>query len=157
MRLARKLFTSEDPAPKTWHVPDGCNVPSSESRPLKENVSPWGACVLKFWVRSTSSFGLQRRAKYLCKGPGDGTWHVARGTERPATGTIVVPAFRRIERCRSRPDRPSRRACRPANAWTDTHTDRLTNRRRPTFFQRPPRGNFRKLKLFELQFSPILN
>ena len=41
------------------------------------------------------------------------------------------------------PDRTSRSGAVPGNAWTHTHTHRLTNTSRPTFFQRPTGGNHR--------------
>ena len=52
---------------------------------------------------------------------------------RPATGTNVVPAFRRVHRCHPGPrsDQPFGRYSRKC---LNTQTDRLTNTIRPTFF-----------------------
>ena len=45
-----------------------------------------------------------------------GTCHVPRAAGRPATGTNVVRAFRRVDRYHPRPDRTSRSGAMPGNA-----------------------------------------
>ena len=50
-----------------------------------------------------------------------------RAADRSATGTIVVPAVRRVDHCIARPDQTSRSDAIPENPWTDTLTDRQTH------------------------------
>ena len=45
-------------------------------------------------------------------------------TNRLMTGTIVVPAFWRVEWCHAGPDRTSRSGAIPENAWTHILTDK---------------------------------
>ena len=47
-------------------------------------------------------------------------------TNRLMAGTIVVPAFWRVEWCHAGPDRTSRSGAIPENAWTHILTDRQT-------------------------------
>ena len=47
-------------------------------------------------------------------------------TNRLMAGTIVVPAFWRVEWCHSGPDRTIRSGAIPENAWTHILTDRQT-------------------------------
>ena len=68
---------------------------------------------------------------------------MSRAAGRPATGTNVVPAFRRVDRCHPGPDQTSRSGAIPENAWTHRQTHTLTNISRTTFFQRPTGGNLR--------------
>ena len=56
---------------------------------------------------------------------------------RPATGTSVVPAFRRVDRCHPGPDRTSRSGAMPGNAWTHTHTHTQTHKHQPPNFFSP--------------------
>ena len=70
---------------------------------------------------------------FICK---FAIWHVSRGTNRFAIGTIVFLPFRCVEWCLLRPDRPSRLCSRCQDAWTDreTHTQTPLSQ---VFFQRP--------------------
>ena len=52
--------------------------------------------------------------------------HVPRATNRLMAGTIVVPAFWRVEWCHAGPGRTSRSGAIPENAWTHILTDRQT-------------------------------
>ena len=52
--------------------------------------------------------------------------HVPCATNRLMAGTIVVPAFWRVEWCHAGPDRTSRSGAIPENAWTHILTDRQT-------------------------------
>ena len=52
--------------------------------------------------------------------------HVPCATNRLMAGTIVVPAFWRVEWCHSGPDRTIRSGAIPENAWTHILTDRQT-------------------------------
>ena len=88
-------------------------------------------------------FDPQGREKFFGRPSRGGTCHVPRAAGRPANGTIVVPAFRRVDRRHPGPDRTNRSGVIPGNAWTHRQTDRLTNTRRPTFFRRPTGGNLR--------------
>ena len=49
-----------------------------------------------------------------------------RAGDRRATGTIAVPAFRRVDRYHPGPDRTSRSGVIPGNAWTHRQTDSQT-------------------------------
>ena len=62
---------------------------------------------------------------------------MSRAAGRPATGTILVPAFRRVHRCHPGPDRTSRSGAVPGNAWTHTHTHRQTDKHQPPNFFSP--------------------
>ena len=55
------------------------------------------------------------RKKFGRPSRGD-TCHVPRAADRPATGTTVVPAFRRVHRCHPGPDQTSRSGAMPGNA-----------------------------------------
>ena len=81
------------------------------------------ACDLRVWVQWLPPFDPQGREKIFGSPLRDGTCHVPRAAGRPATGTIVVPAFRRVDRCHPGPDRTSRSGAVPGNAWTHTQTD----------------------------------
>ena len=74
-----------------------------------------------------------------------GTCHVPRTGDRPATGTIVVPAFPSASiGATPVPIGPAVRALFPEMlGHTDRQTDRLTNTSRLTFFRRPTGGNLR--------------
>ena len=52
--------------------------------------------------------------------------HVPCATSWLMTGTIVVPAFSRVEWCHAGPDQTSRSGAIPENAWTQILTDRQT-------------------------------
>ena len=71
---------------------------------------------------------------FFCKLSRGGTCHEPRAAGRPATGTIVVPAFRRVHQCHPGPDRTSRSGAVPGNAWTHTQTDRQTHKHQPPNF-----------------------
>ena len=66
-----------------------------------------------------------------------------RAAGRPVTGTMVVPAFRRVDRYHPRLDRTSRSGAMPGNAWTHTHTHKHdpanffspTHRRKSSFIR----------------------
>ena len=66
-----------------------------------------------------------------------------RAAGRPATGTILVPAFRRVHRCHPRVDRTSRSGAILGNAWTHRQTDKHdpanffspTHRRKSSFIR----------------------
>ena len=70
--------------------------------------------------------------------------HVPCATNRLMTGTIVVPAFWRVEWCHAGPDRTSRSGAIPENAWTHILTDKHgpanyfspTHRRKSSFIER---------------------
>ena len=62
---------------------------------------------------------------------------MSRAAGRPATGTILVPAFRRVHRCHPGPDRTSRSGAMPGNAWTHTHTHTQTHKHQPPNFFSP--------------------
>ena len=71
----------------------------------------------------TCEFGISgaprltcRAAKIFGRPSRGGTCHVPRAADRPATGTTVVPAFRRVDRCHPGPDRTSRSGAIPGNA-----------------------------------------
>ena len=68
---------------------------------------------------------------FFCKLSRGGTCHEPRAAGRPATGTIVVPAFRRVDRSHPGPDRTSRSGAVPGNAWTHRHTHK---HQPPNFF-----------------------
>ena len=80
---------------------------------------------------------------FFCKLSRGGTCHEPRAAGRPATGTIVVPAFRRVHRCHPGPDQTSRSGAVPGNAWTHSHTDKHdpanffspTHRRKSSFIR----------------------
>ena len=61
-----------------------------------------------------------------CKPLRGGMCHVPCATNRLMAGTIVVPAFGRVEWCHAGPDRTSRSGAIPENAWTHILTDRQT-------------------------------
>ena len=58
-----------------------------------------------------------------CKPLRSGMCHVPCATNRLMAGTIVVPAFWRVEWCHAGPDRSSRSGAIPENAWTHILTD----------------------------------
>ena len=70
--------------------------------------------------------------------------HVPCATNRLMTGTIVVPAFWRVEWRHAGPDRTSRSGAIPENAWTHILTDKHgpanyfspTHRRKSSFIER---------------------
>ena len=97
------------------------------------------ACDLRVWVQWLLPFDPQGREKNFGRPLRGGTCHGPRAAGRPATGTIAVPAFRRVDRCHPGPDRTSRSGAIPGNAWTHKQTDTVW----PTFFQRPTGGNLR--------------
>ena len=72
------------------------------------------ACDLRVWVQW--QFDPQGREKIFGSPLRGGTCHVPRAAGRPATGTIVVPAFQRVHRCHPGPDRTSRSGAMPGNA-----------------------------------------
>ena len=81
-----------------------------------------------------------------------------RAAGRPATGTNVVPAFRRVDRCHPRPDRTSRSDAIPENPWTDTLTDRLTHKHHlPNYFQPTHQRNSSFIERPMLKHRPIQN
>ena len=75
-------------------------------------------------------------------------------------GTIVVPAFWRVEWCHAGPDRISRSGAIPENAGTHILTDRQT-RPGQLFFTDPPEEIFVhrtfNAKAFERSFTTILD
>ena len=78
-----------------------------------------------------------------CKPLRGGMCHVPCATNRLMTGTIVVPAFWRVEWCHAGPDRTSRSGAIPENAWTHILTDKHgpanffspTHRRKSSFIR----------------------
>ena len=96
------------------------------------------ACDLRVWAQRLPPFDLQGRAEIVGRPSRGGTCHVQRAADRPATGTTVVPAFRRVHRCHPGPDRTSRSGAMSGNAWTHTHTH--TDKHDPAnFFSRTHR------------------
>ena len=73
-----------------------------------------------------------------CKPLRGGMCHVPCATNRLMSGTIVVPAFWRVEWCHAGPDRTIRSGAIPENAWTHILTDWLTDRQtRPANYFSP--------------------
>ena len=91
------------------------------------------ACDLCVWTQRLLPFDLQGREEIFRRPLRGGTCHVPRAAGRSATGTIVVPAFRRVHRCHPGPDRISRSGAIPGNARTHRQTHRLTNTIQSTF------------------------
>ena len=102
-----------------------------------------------------------------CKPLRGGMCHVPCATNRLMAGTIVVPAFWRVEWCHAGPDRTSRSGAIPENAWTHILTDWLTDRQtRPANYFSPThqwkssfieRSMLKHLNVHSLQFWIILN
>ena len=101
----------------------------------------------------------------FCKLSRGGMCHVPCATNRPMTGTIVVPAFRCVGWCHAGSDRTSRSGAIPENSWTHIHpdwlTDWLTNTSGQLFFTDPPKEIFVhrtfNAKAFERSFTTILD
>ena len=92
------------------------------------------ACDLRVWVPWLPPFDPQGREKIFGSPLRGGTCHVPRTGDRPATGTIVVPAFRGVDRCHPGPNRTSRSGAMPGNAWTHRQTDTHTHKHQPPNF-----------------------
>ena len=100
----------------------------------------------------------------FCKPSRGGMCHVPCATNRPMTGTIVVPPFWRVEWFHAGPDPTSRSGAIPENAWTHIHPDWLTDwltRPGQLFFTDPPVEIFVhrtfNANAFERSFTTILD
>ena len=68
-----------------------------------------------------------RGPRNFCKPSRGGMCDVQCATNRPMTGTIVVPPFWRVEWCHAGLDPTSRSGANPENAWTHIYPDWLTD------------------------------
>ena len=126
MSLAQSLLSPEDPPSKKFSASGACNLhPTGTAPPMDFKLVQY-ACDLRVWVQWLPPFDPQGREKIFGSPLRGGTCHVPRAAGRPATGTIVVPAFRCVHRCHPGPDRTSRSGAMPGNAWTHRQTHRQT-------------------------------
>ena len=114
--LPQSFPKSEDPVEINVCTPEGHSLDPSAPVPQKDHASLWGASALNVSTFSSQPFSPERKIINLAVGSLSGTWHMPRDTDRHVTGTIVVPAFRRVERCHSRRDPTGRLASRGPNA-----------------------------------------
>ena len=125
--LPQSFPKSEDPVEINVCTPEGCSLHPSTPVPPKDHAPMWGASVLNVLHFSSQPSSPERKIINLAIVSLSGTWHVPRDTGRHVAGTIVVPAFQRIERCHSRPDPTGRLASRGQNAWTHKQTNKHTS------------------------------
>ena len=123
--LAQKFTNSEDPTFKKLYPSGTCRLCRSSPVTTKDQAHLWWLSAHKVSTKCVHWLDLQHRAQFFGKGSRGGTWHVPRGTDWSATGTIVFPPFRHIEWCLTRPDPTSRSGSRCQNVWTDRHTGSL--------------------------------
>ena len=115
-RWLKVHFHRRTPRQNSFFAPGACSwYPTGTAPPMDFKLVQY-ACDLRVWVQELSPFDLQERAEIFGRPSRGGTCHVPCAAGRPATGNMVVPAFRRVDRCHPGPDRTSRSGAIPGNA-----------------------------------------
>ena len=137
---AQRFPEPDDPLSKSFSAPGTCPVHPSGTETIKDRGSRWESRDLQAG-HPGRPFDQQPWKQISCRG--------LRGA-RPATGTIIVPLDRCIERYHPRPDRSTRLGATCQNAWTHRQTDKQAS---SNFFHRPPMGISRCLKHAKIYFA----
>ena len=121
-RWLKVHFHRRTPRQNSFFAPGACSWhPTGTAPPMDFKLVQY-ACDLQvsdLWCPPCDLWGCSKIFGRPLRGC---TCHVPRATGRPETGTIIVPAFRRVDRCHPRADRTSRSGAMPGSAWTHRHT-----------------------------------
>ena len=121
-RWLKVHFHRRTPRQNSFFAPGACSWhPTGTAPPMDFKLVQY-ACDLQvsdLWCPPCDLWGCSKIFGRPLRGC---TCHVPRATGRPETGTIIVPAFQRVDRCRPRADRTSRSGAMPGSAWTHRHT-----------------------------------
>ena len=123
-RWLKVHFHRRTPRQNSFFAPGACSWhPTGTAPPMDFKLVQY-ACDLRVSDLWCPPYDLWGCSKIFGRPSRGGTCHVPRAANRPWIGTIVVPAFRDVDRYHPRHDQTSRSHVIHKSPWTDTLTDR---------------------------------